>query len=56
MGIALVYAPGQVEEKVNILIGDDRVNLHDQMAPSSLLTARKASRTRLMWTSVWVAM
>ena len=55
MGITLVYAPGQVEEKVKILIGDDRVNLHGQMAPRSLLTARKASRTRSMWTSVWVA-
>jgi hypothetical protein len=55
VGIAPVYAPGEAEEKIKILIADDRVYIHDQMAPSSLLTARKASRTRLMWPSVWVA-
>lgn len=52
MGIAPVDTPREVEEKVKIPIGGDRVDLHGQMAPSSLLTARKASRTRSMWASV----
>jgi len=55
VGITPVNAPRKVEEELEIPVGGDRQDLHGQMAPRSLLTARKASRTRSMWTSVWVA-
>ena len=38
VGIALVYAPGQAEEGVEISIGRDGQDLHGQITPSSLPT------------------